>query len=81
MGPGVVAQSAALGEAAERGVAIVGAGQIGFAQIPELIGEALNKIPNRTLDDIEGCVEIDDRTRALVGSWVHAAPLMDAAAR
>ena len=53
--------------------------QIRFTQIPELIAEALNRVPGRALDSIESCVEVDARTRALVRGWVHAEPLAGAA--
>jgi 1-deoxy-D-xylulose-5-phosphate reductoisomerase len=53
-------------------------GRIRFTQIPELIAEALGRVPNRVLGSIEACVEVDAETRALVGGWVHAEPLVDA---
>jgi 1-deoxy-D-xylulose-5-phosphate reductoisomerase len=56
-------------------------GKVRFTQIPELITEALGRVPNRALDSIESCVDVDARTRALVRRWVHAEPLAGAAAR
>jgi 1-deoxy-D-xylulose-5-phosphate reductoisomerase len=56
-------------------------GGIRFIQIPELISEALSRVPNGTLQSIESCVDVDARTRALVGQWVHAEPLAGTAAR
>jgi 1-deoxy-D-xylulose-5-phosphate reductoisomerase len=56
-------------------------GRIRFTQIPELITEALGRVPSRALDSIESCVDVDARTRALVRQWVHAEPLAGAAAR
>jgi 1-deoxy-D-xylulose-5-phosphate reductoisomerase len=56
-------------------------GRIRFTQIPELIGEALNRVPNRALDSIESCVGVDTRTRALVAEWLPTGHLAGAAAR
>ncbi len=56
-------------------------GRIRFTQIPELITEALGRVPSRALDSIESCVDVDAQTRALVRQWVHAEPLAGAAAR
>jgi 1-deoxy-D-xylulose-5-phosphate reductoisomerase len=56
-------------------------GRIRFTRIPELIGEALNRVPNRTLDSIESCVGVDTRTRALVAEWLPTGHLAGAAAR
>ncbi|HXJ79867.1 MAG TPA: 1-deoxy-D-xylulose-5-phosphate reductoisomerase [Candidatus Methylomirabilis sp.] len=54
-------------------------GRVPFHQIPEMIAEALGRIPGVTLDSIESCVDVDARTRALVQQWVHAGPLAGAA--
>ncbi len=56
-------------------------GRIRFTQIPELITEALERVPSRALESIESCVDVDARTRALVEQWVHAEPLAGATAR
>jgi 1-deoxy-D-xylulose-5-phosphate reductoisomerase len=56
-------------------------GKIRFTQIPELITEAMGHVPNRALDSIESCVDVDARTRALVRRWVHAEPVAGAATR
>ena len=70
-----------LNAANEVAVAAFLGGTIRFTQIPELITEALGRVPNRTLDSIESCMDVDARTRALVRGWAHAAPLAGAAAR
>jgi len=70
-----------LNAANEVAVAAFLGGKIRFTQIPELITEALARVPNRTLDSIESCVDVDARTRALVRGWAHAEPLAGAAAR
>ncbi len=49
-------------------------GKIRFTQIPELITEALGRVPSRALESIESCVDVDARTRALVRGWVHTEP-------
>jgi 1-deoxy-D-xylulose-5-phosphate reductoisomerase len=41
-------------------------GRIRFTQIPELIAEALARVPGRALDSIDTCVDVDTRTRAAV---------------
>jgi 1-deoxy-D-xylulose-5-phosphate reductoisomerase len=56
-------------------------GRIRFTQIPELITEALGRVPGRALDSIESCVDVDARTRALVREWVRAEPVAGAATR
>ena len=56
-------------------------GRIRFTQIPEMITEALGRVPNRPLDSIESCVDVDARTRALVRRWVQAEPLAGATTR
>jgi 1-deoxy-D-xylulose-5-phosphate reductoisomerase len=45
-------------------------GRIRFTQIPELIAEALARVPGRALDSIDTCVEVDVRTRAAVREWL-----------
>ena len=70
-----------LNAANEVAVAAFLGGKIRFTQIPELITEALGRVPNRTLDSIESCVDVDARTRALVRGWAHSEPLAGAAAR
>jgi 1-deoxy-D-xylulose-5-phosphate reductoisomerase len=56
-------------------------GRIRFTQIPELITEALERVPGRELDSIESCVDVDARTRVLVREWVRAEPVTGAATR
>ncbi|PYO35960.1 MAG: 1-deoxy-D-xylulose-5-phosphate reductoisomerase [Candidatus Rokuibacteriota bacterium] len=70
-----------LNAANEVAVAAFLGGTIRFTQIPELITEALGRVPNRTLDSIESCMDVDARTRALVRGWAHSEPLAGAAAR
>jgi 1-deoxy-D-xylulose-5-phosphate reductoisomerase len=72
---------AILNAANEVAVAAFLDGRIRFTQIPELITEALGRVPNRALDSIESCVDADVRTRALVRRWVHAEPVAGAATR
>ncbi|HEV8438446.1 MAG TPA: 1-deoxy-D-xylulose-5-phosphate reductoisomerase [Methylomirabilota bacterium] len=69
-----------LNAANEVAVAAFLGGRIRFTQIPELIDEALGRVPNRPLDAIESCVEVDARARALVGEWLPDARLAGAAA-
>ena len=45
-------------------------GRIRFTQIPELIAEALARVPARALDGIDTCVDVDTRTRAVVREWL-----------
>lgn len=59
-----------LNAANEVAVAAFLAGRIRFTQIPELIAEALARVPGRALDDIDTCVEVDTRTRATVRDWL-----------
>ena len=54
---------AILNAANEVAVAAFLAGQIRFTQIPELIAEALGHVPNRPLNSIDTCVDIDAETR------------------
>ena len=72
---------AILNAANEVAVAAFLAGQIRFTRIPELIAEALGRLPNRPLDSIEACVEIDAETRRLVGGWLPSPALAGAASR
>jgi 1-deoxy-D-xylulose-5-phosphate reductoisomerase len=59
-----------LNAANEVAVAAFLAGHIRFTQIPELIAEALAKVPARPLDSIDTCVDVDTRTRATVRDWL-----------
>jgi 1-deoxy-D-xylulose-5-phosphate reductoisomerase len=59
-----------LNAANEVAVAAFLAGGIRFTQIPELIAEALARVPARKLDSIETCVDVDIRTRAAVRDWL-----------
>ncbi len=72
---------AILNAANEVTVAAFLAGQIRFTQIPELIAEALARVPNRALDSIEACVDVDAATRRLVRGWVPSSTLADATTR
>jgi 1-deoxy-D-xylulose-5-phosphate reductoisomerase len=56
-------------------------GRIRFTQIPWLIEEALGRLPNRALDSVEACVDVDTRTRALAGEWIRSEQLTGVAAR
>ncbi len=55
-------------------------GRIRFTRIPELIAEALNRVPNRALSSIETCVGVDAETRAMARGWVPAGTVTGAAA-
>jgi 1-deoxy-D-xylulose-5-phosphate reductoisomerase len=70
-----------LNAANEVAVAAFLAGQIRFVQIPELIAEALGRVPARALDSIETCVEVDAETRRLVRGSLPAEALAGAAGR
>jgi 1-deoxy-D-xylulose-5-phosphate reductoisomerase len=59
-----------LNAANEIAVAAFLEGRIRFTQIPELIAEALARVPARTLDGIDTCVDVDTRTRAVVREWL-----------
>ncbi len=72
---------AILNAANEVAVAAFLAGQIRFTQIPELIAEALGRVPNRALDSIEACVDVDAKTRGLVRGWLPSSTLAGAATR
>jgi 1-deoxy-D-xylulose-5-phosphate reductoisomerase len=64
---------AILNAANEVAVAAFLAGQIRFTQIPELIAEALGRVPNRPLSSIDTCVDIDAETRDVVRGWLPCA--------
>jgi 1-deoxy-D-xylulose-5-phosphate reductoisomerase len=73
---------AILNAANEVAVAAFLTGEIGFTRIPELIAEALGRVPNRALDSIETCVDVDGETRRLVsGRLPSSAALAGAATR
>jgi 1-deoxy-D-xylulose-5-phosphate reductoisomerase len=72
---------AILNAANEVAVAAFLDGQIRFTKIPDLIAEALQRVPNRALTSIEDCVEVDARTRALVRSWLPTEAAVGAPAR
>jgi 1-deoxy-D-xylulose-5-phosphate reductoisomerase len=59
-----------LNAANEIAVAAFLEGRIRFTQIPELIADALARVPARTLDSIDTCVDVDTRTRAAVQDWL-----------
>jgi 1-deoxy-D-xylulose-5-phosphate reductoisomerase len=59
-----------LNAANEVAVAAFLEGRIRFTQIPELIAEALSRVPARALDGIDTCVDVDTRTRATVREWL-----------
>jgi len=59
-----------LNAANEIAVAAFLEGRIRFTQIPELIAEALARVPARALDSIDTCVDVDTRTRAVVREWL-----------
>jgi 1-deoxy-D-xylulose-5-phosphate reductoisomerase len=64
---------AILNAANEVAVAAFLAGQLRFTQIPELIAEALGRVPNRPLSSIDTCVDIDAETRDVVRGWLPSA--------
>jgi 1-deoxy-D-xylulose-5-phosphate reductoisomerase len=72
---------AILNAANEVAVAAFLDGKVRFTQIPELISDALARVPNRTLDSIDSCVDVDARTRALVRRSVHTESLAGAPMR
>ena len=59
-----------LNAANEIAVAAFLEGRIRFTQIPELIAEALARVPARALDSIDTCVDVDTVTRAAVQQWL-----------
>ena len=72
---------AILNAANEVAVAAFLAGRIGFTRIPALIAEALGRVPNRPLNSIDTCVDIDAETRRTVQEWLPAAVLAGAATK
>jgi len=64
---------AILNAANEVAVAAFLDGTIGFTKIPELITEALDRVPNRALDSIESCMEVDAQARAMTSARVGSA--------
>jgi 1-deoxy-D-xylulose-5-phosphate reductoisomerase len=56
-------------------------GQIRFTRIPALIAEALGRVPNRSLNSIDTCVDIDAETRRVVQGWLPSPVLAGAATR
>ncbi|HET8576682.1 MAG TPA: 1-deoxy-D-xylulose-5-phosphate reductoisomerase [Methylomirabilota bacterium] len=69
---------AILNAANEVAVAAFLEGRIRFTRIPELIAEALDRVPGRALESIDTCVDIDARTRALVRGWLPASAAVGA---
>jgi 1-deoxy-D-xylulose-5-phosphate reductoisomerase len=72
---------AILNAANEVAVAAFLAGQIRFTRIPALIAEALGRVPNRPLNSIDTCVDIDAETRRVVQGWLPSPVLAGAATR
>ena len=72
---------AILNAANEVAVAAFLAGQIRFTRIPALIAEALGRVPNRPLNSIDTCVDIDAETRRVVQGWLPSPALAGAATR
>jgi 1-deoxy-D-xylulose-5-phosphate reductoisomerase len=70
---------AILNAANEVAVAAFLDGRIRFTRIPELIAEALDRVPGRALDSIDTCVGVDAETRALVRSRLPAGAAVGAA--
>ncbi len=70
---------AILNAANEVAVAAFLDGRVRFTQIPELIAEALDRVPGRALDSIDTCVDVDAETRTLVRSWLRAGAAVGAA--
>jgi 1-deoxy-D-xylulose-5-phosphate reductoisomerase len=70
---------AILNAANEVAVAAFLDGRIRFTRIPELIAEALDRVPGRALDSIDTCVDVDAETRALVRSRLPAGAAVGAA--
>jgi 1-deoxy-D-xylulose-5-phosphate reductoisomerase len=62
-----------LNAANEVAVAAFLEGRIRFTQIPELIAEALARVPAKPLDGIDTCVDVDTRTRVAVREWFPGA--------
>ena len=72
---------AILNAANEVAVAAFLAGQIRFTRIPALIAEALGRVPNRPLNSIDTCVDIDAETRRVVQGWLPSPVLAGVATR
>ena len=72
---------AILNAANEVAVAAFLAGKIRFTRIPALIAEALGRVPNRPLNSIDTCVDIDAETRRVVQGWLPSPVLAGAATR
>jgi 1-deoxy-D-xylulose-5-phosphate reductoisomerase len=72
---------AILNAANEVAVAAFLAGQIRFTRIPALIAEALGHVPNRPLNSIDTCVDIDAETRRVVQGWLSSPVLAGVATR
>jgi 1-deoxy-D-xylulose-5-phosphate reductoisomerase len=72
---------AILNAANEVAVAAFLAGQIRFTRISALIAEALGRVPNRPLNSIDTCVDIDVETRRVVQGWLPSPVLAGAATR
>jgi 1-deoxy-D-xylulose-5-phosphate reductoisomerase len=70
-----------LNAANEVAVAAFLAGQIRFTRIPALIAEALGRVPNRPLNSIDTCVDIDAETRRVVQGWLPSPVLAGVATR
>lgn len=70
-----------LNAANEVAVAAFLAGRIRFTRISDLIAEALARVPGRTLDSIDTCVDVDAETRAAVRGWLPAAAAAPTAVR
>jgi 1-deoxy-D-xylulose-5-phosphate reductoisomerase len=62
-----------LNAANEVAVAAFLGGQIGFMRIPELIADALDRVPSRPLRTVSDCVTVDAETRAMLRTRVDAA--------
>jgi 1-deoxy-D-xylulose-5-phosphate reductoisomerase len=61
---------AILNAANEVAVAAFLDGLIHFTRIPELIADALARVPGRALDGIDTCLQVDAQARELVRSWL-----------
>jgi 1-deoxy-D-xylulose-5-phosphate reductoisomerase len=65
---------AVLNAANEIAVAAFLEGRIAFMRIPELIADALAKMPGGPLTSIEACVAVDEEARRVVRDWLPAGP-------
>ncbi len=70
-----------LNAANEVAVAAFLAGRIRFTQIPELIAEALDRVPLRDLPTIEGCVSVDGEARRVAEAILRERAFAPAGAR